>query len=108
MSDMVTIMKEAISKVNRMKKEPKLFDQYAVRFFNYYDNNRKGYLSIMEYMKFLRCLYIAVTNQPTIDDDAIAKNFGLADTNKNRKIDIEEFKEELKKRLEDGRMGRIK
>ena len=89
---------EAKARASELLKNPKLFDQYFEETFKKYDKNRDNTINLGEYIQFLQDM-LTSSGRNNYSIQVASLNFDRADKDSNGQIDKQEFKKELKKRL---------
>lgn len=97
--EQMKLIKDAQEHASFLLKNTKEFNKVFEEIFKKFDVNRDGSIGMSEYMAFLKCLFAA--SKKNLDLNFVMRNFERADKDKDGNIDKEEFKKELKKRLQE-------
>lgn len=97
--EQMKLIKDAQDHASFLLKNTTEFNKVFEEIFKKFDNNRDGSIGMSEYMAFLKCIFSA--SGKNLDLNIVMRNFDHADKDKDGNIDKEEFKKELRKRLQE-------
>ena len=95
--DDLKCIEEVKSKAETLLKDEKAFDEEYEKIFKTFDKNRDGTIGESEYSQFFNLL---LNPDGKININRIMTYFERADKDKNGTIDKQEFKKEVKRRLD--------
>ena len=96
----IEIIKKAQDKADILLKDNNEFDKVFEEIYKKYDENHDGAIGVEEYYEFLKDMLNAAGKKEYSLSVAMLK-FDNADQDGNGKIDKNEFKHEVKKKLKD-------
>ena len=105
-ADQVKVIKEAQQEAEKLLKDNKAFEQKFEEIFKKFDKNFDKNIGLAEYIQFLNTM-LSSAGKKTADLSVAMLNFERADKNTDGKISKEEFKKEVRKRLQEFVMRKV-